>query len=49
MEFLADLWGFLKQRKNFWLMPLIAITPLFGVLMVFASGPALAPFIYTLF
>jgi hypothetical protein len=49
MEFLADLWGFLKQRKKFWLLPFILITLLFAVLMVFASGSAIAPFIYTLF
>ena len=49
MGFLADLWGFLKQRKKFWLLPFILITLLFAVLMVFASGSAIAPFIYTLF
>jgi Family of unknown function (DUF5989) len=48
MDFLKDLWGFLRQRKKFWLLPLIVITLLFGVLMVF-SGSAIAPFIYTLF
>lgn len=49
MEFLRDLWGFLKQRKKFWLLPLIVIILVFGALMVFASGSAIAPFIYTLF
>jgi hypothetical protein len=49
MDFLKDLWGFLKQRKKFWLLPLIIIVLLFGALMVFASGSAIAPFIYTLF
>lgn len=49
MEFLKDLWGFLKQRKKFWLLPLIVILLTFGVLVVFASGSAIAPFIYTLF
>jgi hypothetical protein len=49
MEFLRDLWGFLKQRKKFWLLPLIVILLGFGILIVFASGSAIAPFIYTLF
>jgi hypothetical protein len=49
MNFLKDLWGFLKDRKKFWLLPLIVIMLMFGVLMVFAGGSAIAPFIYTLF
>jgi Family of unknown function (DUF5989) len=49
MDFLRDLWGFLKERKKFWLLPLIVIILVFGALMVFASGSAIAPFIYTLF
>jgi len=49
MEFLKDLWGFLKVRKKFWMLPLILILLLFGVLIVLTSGTAIAPFIYTLF
>jgi hypothetical protein len=49
MEFLKDLWGFLKVRKKFWLLPIIIILLLFGILVVFTSGSAVAPFIYTLF
>ena len=49
MDFLKDLWGFLKDRKKFWLLPLIIIMLMFGALMVFTGGSALAPFIYTLF
>jgi len=49
MEFLKDLWGFLKVRKKFWLLPMIVILLLFGVLIVLTSGTAIAPFIYTLF
>jgi Family of unknown function (DUF5989) len=49
MEFLKDLWGFMRQRKKFWLLPLITILLAFGVLIVLASGSAIAPFIYTLF
>jgi Family of unknown function (DUF5989) len=49
MEFLKDLWSFLKERKKFWLLPLIAVLLLFGILIVLTSGSAIAPFIYTLF
>jgi hypothetical protein len=49
MDFLKDLWGFLRQRKKFWLLPLIATLLAFGVLIALASGSAIAPFIYTLF
>jgi competence protein ComGC len=48
-EFLKDLWTFLKTRKKFWLLPVIIILLLLGILIVFAGGSALAPFIYTLF
>ena len=49
MEFLKDLWGFLKERKKFWLLPMILVLLFFGVLIVLSSGSAIAPFIYTLF
>ncbi|MCD4745848.1 MAG: DUF5989 family protein [Bacteroidales bacterium] len=49
MEFLKDLWAFLKVRKKFWLLPIIIVLLIFGVLIVLTSGSAIAPFIYTLF
>ena len=49
MDFLKDLWGFLKARKKYWLMPIIITLLIFGVLIVLTSGSAIAPFIYTLF
>ena len=49
MEFLKDLWGLLKVRKKFWLLPIIIILLLFGVLIVLSAGSAIAPFIYTIF
>ena len=49
MEFLKDLWDFLKVRKKFWLLPIIIILLIFGILIVLTSGSAIAPFIYTLF
>ena len=49
MEFLRELWAFLKVRKKFWLLPLIIILIVFGVLIVLSAGSAIAPFVYTLF
>ena len=49
MNFVSDLVGFLKTRKKFWLLPLTLVLLLFGGLLVFTSGSAVAPFIYTLF
>jgi len=48
MEIIKDLWGFLKERKKWWLLPMIMILLLMGMLIM-ASGSAVAPFIYTLF
>jgi len=49
MDFLKDLWSFLKVRKKFWLAPVIVVLLLIGVLIVIGGGSAIAPFIYTLF
>ncbi len=49
MEFIKDLWQFLKVRKKFWLLPLLAVFFLFALLIVATTGTAIAPFIYTLF
>lgn len=49
MDFLKDLWGFMKVRKKFWLLPIILTLLLFGVLIVLTGGSAIAPFIYALF
>lgn len=49
MEFLKDLWAFLKVRKKFWLLPVIIIMLLLSILSFLVGGSAVAPFIYTLF
>jgi hypothetical protein len=49
MTFLKDLWLFLRERKKFWLAPVIIVLILLGVIIVFGGGSAIAPFIYTLF
>lgn len=49
MDFLKDIWGFMKARKKFWLAPLIFVLLLIGTLLVLGGSSAIAPFIYTLF
>jgi hypothetical protein len=46
---LSELWAFMRQRKKFWLLPILIVLLLVGALLVFAQGSALAPFIYTIF
>ena len=49
LSFIKEMWGFLRQRKKFWLLPVLLVMALLGVLIVMAQGSAIAPFIYTLF
>jgi hypothetical protein len=46
---LKDLWGFMRERKKFWLAPILLLFVALGALLVLAQGSAIAPFIYTLF
>ncbi|WP_195373073.1 DUF5989 family protein [Parabacteroides leei] len=49
MEFIKELFHFLKTRKKYWMIPLILVLLLLSLLIVLTSGSALAPFIYTIF
>jgi len=49
MDFLVELWSFLKTRKKLWLLPITIVMLLLGGLLILAQGSAVAPFIYTLF
>ena len=44
-----ELWAYMKVRKKWWLAPILLVLVLVGLLLVFAQGSALAPFIYTIF
>ena len=46
---LVELWDFMRERKKFWLLPILVVMLVFGVLLVLVQGTAVAPFIYTLF
>lgn len=48
LDLLHDLWQMMRERRKFWLAPLIIVLLLLGALII-AQGTALAPFIYTLF
>jgi hypothetical protein len=49
LDFLKDLWDFMRERKKFWLAPIVIVMVLLGALIVLSQGSAVAPFIYTLF
>jgi len=49
MSLFIDLWLFLKERRKWWLLPIVSILLLLGLLMVLTGGSVIAPFIYTLF
>jgi hypothetical protein len=48
-DFIVELWMFMRDRKKFWLLPIVLVLVLFGGLVVLTQGSAVAPFIYTLF
>lgn len=43
-----EFWEFLRNNKKWWITPIVLLL-LLGSLLVFLSGTAVAPFIYTLF
>ena len=45
----SELWAFLRERKKWWLLPILVVLVLVSALLVFAQTSALAPFIYTIF
>ena len=48
-DFVVELWAFMKERKKFWLLPIIIVLMLLGGLIVLTQGSVVAPFVYTLF
>ena len=49
MGFFKEYWAYLKERKKWWLAPIIIMLIILGVIIVFAESSVLGPFIYTLF
>jgi hypothetical protein len=46
---IAELWDYMRERKKYWLLPILVVMAVLGGLIVLAQGSAVAPFIYTLF
>ena len=46
---IKDIWGFLRTRKKWWLVPIITVLLLLSLIIVLSQGSALAPFIYAIF
>jgi len=49
MDFIVELWNFIKARKKFWLLPVLLMLTIFGGLILLTQGSPIAPFIYSLF
>lgn len=49
MDFLKDLFDFLKSQKKWWLTPIILALLALGLLLLFAESSAVATFIYPIF
>ena len=49
MSFIREFLRFLRQRRKYWLYPLLFAALVFGGLIVLTEGSAIAPFIYTLY
>ncbi len=44
-----EFWDFLKERKAWWLTPILLMLMLVGILIVFGQSSGVSPFIYALF
>ena len=49
IDFIGEMWRFMRVRKKYWLLPVILMLLVFGALVVLTKGSALAPFLYTFF
>jgi hypothetical protein len=49
IDFLREMWAFMRERKKFWMLPILLVLGLLGTLLVLVHGSTVAPFIYTLF
>jgi len=49
MEFISEIFDFLKERKKLWLLPILIVLGALGALIVLSQGSAIAPFIYAIF
>ncbi|MGC9329700.1 MAG: DUF5989 family protein [Candidatus Hinthialibacter sp.] len=48
-DLIKEFWLFLRERKKYWLLPIILVILLLSALILMTSNPVIAPFIYTIF
>ena len=49
LSLMAEFWAFMKERKKWWLAPVVVMIVLLSALIFVTQGSALSPFIYTIF
>ncbi|NPU98320.1 MAG: hypothetical protein HPY51_14065 [Candidatus Omnitrophica bacterium] len=49
LALIKEFFHFLRERKKYWLLPIVFIMILLGGLILLTSNPIIAPFIYTIF
>ena len=49
MDFVTEIWRFMRVRKKFWMLPILITMVMLGGLLVLTKGSVIAPFIYTIF
>ena len=49
VSIIKEFFQFLRERKRWWIAPILVFMVLLGILLIFASTSTLAPFIYSLF
>lgn len=49
IDFLKELWGFMKVRKKYWMLPILLFLSLIGVLVAYTQGSSILPFLYSFF
>jgi hypothetical protein len=45
----SELWAYMRERKKFWMLPMLVVLVGIGGVLIFAQGSVLAPLIYTIF
>ena len=48
-QILSEFYEFMKERKKWWLGPIVIMLLLLGLLIILTEGSAVAPFVYALF
>lgn len=49
LSIVREFFKFLKERKKYWLFPVVLFLILLGLVLMAGQGSVLSPFIYTIF